>query len=110
MSKTDDARQALTGALAAIVESSQDAIFRKTLDGVIESWNAGAQSIYGYRPEEIIGHPVSTLAPPDRKDEISLHPGTDRPRGARRALLHEPRDQGRKDDRRLVVDLPRLRR
>jgi PAS domain S-box-containing protein len=70
MSKTDDARHALTGALAAIVESSQDAIFRKTLDGVIESWNAGAQSIYGYRPEEIIGHPVSTLAPPDRKDEI----------------------------------------
>ncbi|MGH2650608.1 MAG: PAS domain S-box protein, partial [Actinomycetota bacterium] len=71
MSKTDDARQALTGDLAAIVESSQDAIFRKTLDGVIESWNAGAQSIYGYRPEEIIGHPVSTLAPPDRKDEIA---------------------------------------
>ena len=71
MSKTDDARQALTGALAAIVESSQDAIFRKTLDGVIESWNAGAQNIYGYRPEEIIGHPVATLAPPDRKDEIT---------------------------------------
>jgi PAS domain S-box-containing protein len=71
MSRIDDARQALTGGLAAIVESSQDAIFRKTLDGVIESWNAGAQSIYGYRPEEIIGHPVSTLAPPDRKDEIT---------------------------------------
>jgi PAS domain S-box-containing protein len=71
MSKTDDARQALTGDLAAIVESSQDAIFRKTLDGVIESWNAGAESMYGYRPEEIIGHPVSTLAPPDRKDEIT---------------------------------------
>jgi PAS domain S-box-containing protein len=71
MSKTDDARQALTGGLAAIVETSQDAIFRKTLDGVIESWNAGAESIYGYRPDEIIGHPVSTLAPPDRKDEIT---------------------------------------
>jgi PAS domain S-box-containing protein len=71
MSKTDDARQALTGDLGAIVESSQDAIFRKTLDGVIETWNAGAQSIYGYRPEEIIGHPVSTLAPSDRKDEIT---------------------------------------
>jgi len=71
MSRTDDARQALTGGLAAIVESSQDAIFRKSLDGVIESWNAGAESIYGYRPEEIIGQPVSTLAPPNRKDEIT---------------------------------------
>jgi PAS domain S-box-containing protein len=71
MAKTDDARQGLAGDLAAIVESSQDAIFRKSLDGVIESWNAGAETMYGYRPEEIIGHPVSTLAPPDRKDEIT---------------------------------------
>jgi PAS domain S-box-containing protein len=65
------ARHEVLGALAAIVESSQDAIFRKSLDGVIESWNAGAENMYGYRPEEIIGHPVSTLAPPDRKDEIT---------------------------------------
>lgn len=65
------ARHEVLQALAAIVESSQDAIFRKSLDGVIESWNAGAESMYGYRPDEIIGHPVSTLAPPDRKDEVA---------------------------------------
>ena len=66
-----DARHPLAGDLAAIVESSQDAIFRKSLEGLIESWNSGAETMYGYRPEEIIGHPVSKLAPPERKDEIS---------------------------------------
>lgn len=74
MPKTEPMRGAahpLSGDLAAIVESSQDAIFRKSLEGVIESWNAGAESLYGYRPEEVIGHPVSMLAPPDRKDEIA---------------------------------------
>jgi PAS domain S-box-containing protein len=57
--------------LAAIVESSQDAIFSKTLDGIIQSWNEGAKRMYGYAPDEVIGHPVSMLAPPERKDEIS---------------------------------------
>ncbi|MHB9035255.1 MAG: SpoIIE family protein phosphatase [Armatimonadota bacterium] len=56
--------------LAAIVQSSDDAIIGKTLDGVIVSWNSGAQRIYGYSAEEVIGKPISILAPPDRPDEI----------------------------------------
>ncbi|MFA6457205.1 MAG: PAS domain S-box protein, partial [Bacteroidota bacterium] len=56
--------------LAAIVESSEDAIIGKTLDGVIESWNIGAERIYGYRAEEVIGKNVSILAPDSRKNEL----------------------------------------
>ena len=56
--------------LAAIVESSDAAIIGKTLDGVIVSWNPGAERIYGYKAEEIVGRPVSLLVPPDRQDEI----------------------------------------
>ena len=56
--------------LAAIVKSSDDAIISKTLDGTITSWNHGAQKIYGYSSEEIIGKPVNILVPTDRPDEI----------------------------------------
>jgi PAS domain S-box-containing protein len=56
--------------LAAIVASSDDAIISKTLDGIITSWNKGAQQIYGYSTEEIVGKPISVLAPPDRYNEI----------------------------------------
>jgi len=52
--------------LAAIVESSDDAIIGKTLDGIITSWNRGARQIYGYSAEETVGKPISMLAPPDR--------------------------------------------
>jgi PAS domain S-box-containing protein len=56
--------------LAAIVESSNDAIIGKTLDGIVTSWNRGAQNIYSYSVEEIVGKPISVLAPPDRYNEI----------------------------------------
>jgi PAS domain S-box-containing protein len=56
--------------LAAIVEGSNDAIFSKTLDGTVLSWNRGAERMYGYRPEEVIGKHVSMLAPADRSREI----------------------------------------
>ncbi|MGZ4125684.1 MAG: PAS domain S-box protein [Actinomycetota bacterium] len=57
--------------LAAIVESSNDAIFSKTLDGIILSWNRAAQRMYGYRADEVVGKHVSILAPDEeRKEEI----------------------------------------
>lgn len=58
--------------LAGIVESSDDAIFSKTLDGVITSWNKGAERLYGYSAAEIMGHSVTVLMPPARKKDLPL--------------------------------------
>jgi PAS domain S-box-containing protein len=61
------------GYLAAIVESSDDAIISKGLDGNIRSWNRGAEAMFGYAAEEVIGRHITLLLPPDRlaeEDEI----------------------------------------
>ena len=55
--------------LAAIIQSSEDAIISKTLQGVVTSWNPGAEKLFGYTASEMIGQPINKLFPPDRLDE-----------------------------------------
>jgi PAS domain S-box-containing protein len=57
--------------LASIVESSSDAIVGEDLNGIITTWNKGAERIFGYTAEEVIGCPITTLSPPGREQEIS---------------------------------------
>lgn len=52
------------------MESSDDAIISKSLDGTIASWNAGAERLYGYRREEVIGRPIALIVPSDRQEEL----------------------------------------
>ena len=54
---------------AAIVESSDDAIIAKTLDGVISAWNAAAERMFGYTEREAIGQPITMIIPPELYDE-----------------------------------------
>jgi PAS domain S-box-containing protein len=88
--------------LALIIDSSEDAILSKDLDGTITSWNKGAERIYGYTPEEVVGKHISLLIPTDRPNEI--------PQILRRVALGERIDHHEsvrvtKDGRRLDVSV-----
>jgi PAS domain S-box-containing protein len=68
LTETKSAEQRLRS-LASIVESSDDAIVSKNLDGIIANWNKGAEQIFGYASEEAIGQPITILIPADRQSE-----------------------------------------
>ena len=55
---------------AAVIESSDDAVISKSVDGYITGWNAAAERLYGYKAEEVIGQPVSMLMPPEKVDDF----------------------------------------
>ncbi len=62
--------EAISGYLASIVQSCDDAIIGKTLEGIVVSWNAGAERIYGYSAEEMIGRSISVLVPSFRPEDL----------------------------------------
>ena len=88
--------------LSAIVQSSDDAIFAKEMNGVILSWNKGAERIYGYSAEEIVGKSVSVLVPPDYPDELAEIMAHLR-QGER--IEHYTTERIRKDGQRISISL-----
>jgi PAS domain S-box-containing protein len=64
-------RAEIVDRLAAIVSSSDDAIVGETLDGVVTSWNAAAERLYGHSAAEMVDRPIATIVPADRRDELA---------------------------------------
>jgi two-component system sensor kinase FixL len=102
MSREDGSDRATTGLLAAIVESSEDAIVGKTLDGIVTSWNKAAERIFGYRAAEMLGQPIAILAAPGIADEMPRMLEAIR-RGER--IAHYETRRRRKDGRSIDVAL-----
>jgi PAS domain S-box-containing protein len=88
--------------LAAIIESTDDAIIGKTLEGTIISWNPAAERLFGYTAEEMIGQPITRLIPPERQEDFELILKSIR-RGER--LTHFETERVRKDGSRVQVSL-----
>jgi PAS domain S-box-containing protein len=88
--------------LASIVESSDDAIISKSLDGIITSWNWGAERIFGYTANEVIGQPITIVIPQDRLDEERIILTRIR-RGER--IEHFETSRQRKDGSMIVVSV-----
>ncbi len=94
--------EAVNRKLAAIVESSDDAIIGMTTDGFIDTWSRGAAKVYGYAADEIVGRSVSVLAPDDRQHEVvdllaAVHAG--------KSVAHYETSRQCKDGRQIDVSL-----
>lgn len=88
--------------LASILESSNDAIVGQSLEGTIQTWNAAAESVFGYSAEEVIGRHISLVIPPERRDEVdaivaSISSG--------RPIEHFVTERVRSDGQRVLVSL-----
>ena len=92
----------LKARLAAIVESSDDAIVSKDLNGIITSWNAAAEHIFGYRADEIVGKSVLTLIPPELHHE---EPEILKKLKANQRIDHFETERVHKDGHRIPVSL-----
>jgi PAS domain S-box-containing protein len=88
--------------LAAIVDSTDDAVIGKTMDGTIISWNKGAERMYGYAAEEVIGRPISILIPTDRPDEL---PAIMNRLAAGQRVEHYRTERVRRDGTRITVSV-----
>src|SRR6476660_8177887 len=88
--------------LTALIDSADDAIISKTLDGVITSWNKGAERIFGFTAEEAVGNPITIIIPPDHLDE---EPRILARMRAGERIEHFETIRQRKDGRRIDVSL-----
>src|ERR1044072_5144029 len=88
--------------LAGLIESADDAIISKTLEGIITSWNPGAERIFGFTAEEAIGESITIIIPPDHLDE---EPEILRRLGAGERIEHFETVRQRKDGKRLDISL-----
>jgi two-component system sensor kinase FixL len=98
----ENRREAAVSLLAAIVESSQDAIVSKTLGGIVTSWNRAAEQIFGYAAKEMVGQSLSLLLPPGRGDELAQI--LDRIRRGERLERYQT-ERRRKDGKIIAVEM-----
>ena len=96
--RTEEAGQLLS----SIVQSARDAIVSKTLEGIITSWNPGAEALYGYSAEEVIGQSISIITPLDRSDEVRNL--VEKATGGQKPFYYDT-VQVRKDGRKIDVSL-----
>jgi PAS domain S-box-containing protein len=100
--RQDPGEREVSARLAAIVESSDDAIVGKTLHGIVTSWNRGAERLFGYTADEMLGQPISRIIPSDRRGEFTQILATLR---AGERVDHFETERVHKDGQRIYVSL-----